>query len=225
MKDISIYELRDLVAAKVGISCRAENFQDLKAFIEEIYSQFDLDWECLDDQAYYSHNATCHDRHITGKVSLIKSAYGEMDGSLSLTDGDADFVVETEDSVEEIGSLSEAQTGNLEVSYVDGDGISVLKTASILREIVKKYNENEVVTLNIGELGKEEGYCDLHLAWKIFADKIESDDCYLEIKDDGGAKLMDALYWLCDCFFGDSFEDFEKLGVALRYSAEEGKDE
>ena len=225
MKNISIYELRDIVAAKAGISCRAENFKDLKAFIEEIYSQFDLDWKCLDDQAYYSHNANCHDRHITGQVSLIKSAYEEMDELLSLTDNDVDFVVETEDSVEDIGSLAEARTGNLEVSYVDGNGISVLKTASILREIVKKHNENEVVTLNIGELGKEEGYCDLHLTWKISADKIESDDSYLEIKDDGGAKLMDALFWLCDCFFGDSCEDFEKLGVALRYSAEEGKDE
>ena len=223
MKNISIYELRDLVAAKAGVSCRAENFKDLKAFIEEIYSQFDLDWKCLDDQAYYSHNANCHDRHITGQVSLIKSAYGEMDELLSLTDNDVDFVVETEDSVEDIGSLAEARTGNLEVSYVDGNGISIMKTATILQEISKKYNGT--VTLNIGELGKEEGYCDLHLMWKILADKIESDDCYLEIKDDGGAKLMDALYWLCDCFFCDSFEDFEKLGVALRYFVEEGTDE
>ena len=220
MKTVTIQELRDLVAAKLGIACKADNFQDFKAFIDEIYSQFGLRWETLDDQAYRWHEINVSEWCIYGKTGFIQSAYREMDEKLGLENAEAECY---DDSFGEPFTDPYAiRTDTTCVTYCESQGVSVAEMLAVLQKAAEKYNGEFIA--EVGESGKGEGYCDLHLSWKVLPDKIEADHCYIEIKDDGYARLMDALYWLCECFFFDSFADFEKLNVELRYEVCE-KDE
>ena len=213
MKTIKIQELRDLVAGKLGLTCKAEDFGNFREFIDDIYSQFGLRWKTLDDQAYYWHNANMCDRHIEGDTSFIKLAYEDMEKALKLKEADAECYDESfEDAFSNPYGI---QTEKTYISYVDCEGVSIKKMLEELQVPAKKYNGE--FSVKIGELGNDECYCNLRMIWKVTADRIEPNDCYIEVEDDGHGRLMDALYWICTCFWCDTFEDFENLNVELHY--------
>lgn len=217
MKQITIYELRDLVAEKVGLNCKAENFKDFKEFIDDIYSQFGLRWESIDEQAYRWHNSNIADRNVCGNTELMKSVFTEADSFLHLTEGDADFIGDfgENEPCETVSSIDDVTAEKTWINYVDEQGISLMQTLEFWQKICEKHSG--LFKIEVGELGALEGYCELKLEWDVTANKMEPIGCFLEIEDDGGAKLMDSLYWLCECFNSDTFADFEKLGVELRY--------
>ncbi len=213
MKTIKIKELRDLVADKLGLTCKAETFAEFREFINDVYSQFGLRWKTLDDQAYYWHNANMCDRNIDTTASLLKLGYEEANKVLGLKD--AEFYATGSDYYEECDTPYAIQTERGAVNYVDMEGVSISKMLAVWQELCKKFVGECVV--RIGELGNDECYCDVHMEWKVSADKIEPQACFLKVEDDGAGRLMDAIYWLCTCYDCDTFAEFEKLGVELRY--------
>ncbi len=213
MKTITIYELRDLVAEKLGLTCKAETFEEFRKFIDDVYSQFGLRWETLDDQAYYWHNASMCDRNIDTTSALLKVGYEEANKALGLKD--AEFYATDSDDYEDFEAPYAIQAEKASVNYVDNEGISISKMIAVWQELCKKYGGECVV--RIGEIGNDEYYCNVHMEWKVSADKIEPQGCFVQVVDDGAGRLMDAIYWLCECYGFDTFAEFEKFGVELRY--------
>lgn len=216
MNNINVKQLVGIVADKLDLTFDTDNFKDFRKFVEDIYPQLVTGCDSFDDMVYRSGEVTCTDIHVRIDTNVLKAVFLEADEKFGMTDGDAEFysLDESDRDDDEYTDVSEIASKRASVNYAPEKEVSMAETLTYWQNVCARYGGE--IEVEIG-LGDENTYCKHDLKWRITADKIESQNSYLEIVDDSGRDLMFGLYWLIENFYFDTFEGFEKLGVELRY--------
>lgn len=241
MKKINAKELVSIMANKLGLEVEINNFKEFKNFIEEIYSQFVTKWDSLDSQAYYWHDVNSAERIFTIPTKVLQAVYEEANAKFNIAENDGEFY--DNDEEERIrkqlanGEIDEDTAADMfmksydnpfdiegaitTVNYVDCGATSAEEFLNYWHAVCKKFGCEMEVLMGTAD---NCAYCNHLLQWKISANGIKSQNSFFEIPDDNEREVMDALYWLCENFYVDTFEGFEKLGVELRYYQKETED-
>ena len=219
MKVIKANELVKMVAGKLGLDFETDNFGDFYDFVKEVYSQFTQRWECLEDQACYWHEANVPERILKVPTEALKAVYADAKQRFQWEEGDTEFYDEEEEEFEPHDTPFDIQGPVTTINYVDAACTTAAEFFNYWMDVCKRFGcKVEVI---FGSDDDRSPYCNHDLQWTLSANGIESKNAFFEIPDDSGVELMDALYWLCENFYNESFAEFNKFGVELRYFEKE----
>lgn len=214
MKTTTIKELAQMVAKKVGLDYVPNTIQEFGDFIRDIYPQFNLNYESLDDLLYYTQNANVSDINITMPTDVLKAHFDEVNKAIGISESSCvDYFDNYNDEVYE--EYDSVESENVDINIVEDNGYSVKQILANCHELCKKYNC--AIKIEVGNSAYKNGYCEFNLIWNVDTDGIHGQDLYFSITDDNGANLMGGLYWLVEMFREDTVEDFEKFGIKLSY--------
>ncbi len=213
MKTIKINQLKDMVAEKFKLTCDAQNFIEFKSFVDELYSQFGLRWNTLDDMVYYTMDTTVSDYGVTIPTEALKMVFAKADEMFSITDANSGCEFYGDENYDVIYDTPYEITQT--TTYFNFCGYcEVSKFLQFWLDVSKQYNVE--IKVEVGSAVKDV-YSGFNLVWSVTSQGITAQNCYFEINDDNGEELMYSLYWLMQSFIDDTFEQFEQLGVELRY--------
>lgn len=210
MKKITINELVNKMATKVDLECKADNFQDFLKFLEDICPLFNLSMDSVDELVYYTKEWNVTDNHLTIDAKTYLAIKDDMKSRFDVDMDEFEYYTDDDFDVnpEDVEGKMYVNAG--ELSYA-----GVYKILQFFQQACQKYGG----TIQFKEGLIDEGSFGEHnLSWAIDANGIYSEDSFYKIKDcDNDEQLFCSLYWLCENFRGETFEDFGKLGVSIYY--------
>lgn len=219
MKTITTKEFATILANKLDLDVQIDNFEELKKFADDIYTQFVTEWDSLDDQAYCSQEVNVPERAIYIPTKVLTSVYEDANKLFGFDSDEENFFDWSANKWYD--SPYDIKGDDAIVNYADGKGTSMKEFLDYLQNVAKQFDCQIVVKAGNNDEG---GYGNHKLEWSIDKNGIKSADSYFDVVDDNGVSLMNAVYWLCANFRNDSFEAFQKLGVELRYFGECAQD-